>query len=102
MLALTQLSYVAGSHELRSFASWMPFDLHYTTRGLASLMWLANKGTGTAKAMKDRMNVLGKDLESEPFESIHNITKLISHKADVIGDSSLIFATGPEIASCHR
>ncbi len=43
------------------------------------------------------MSVLGKDLEPEPFESIHNVTKCISHKVNTAGGSSLIFATGPEM-----
>ena len=97
MLAFTQLAYAFGSHELRSMASWMPFDLNFTTSALASLMWRASKGLGTAQAMEDPTNVSGTDDKPEPFERIIDVTKWVSYKLDVIADSSLIFAPGLEM-----
>ncbi len=55
LLAFSQLRDLTGSHEMRSIASWMPFELHYTARALVSLMLITGRAVSTAKAIEDQM-----------------------------------------------
>ena len=57
MVAFTQLAYASGSHELRSMASWMPFDLSYLARALSTLMSLSHKALGTRASIDDMLKV---------------------------------------------
>ncbi len=87
-LAFSNLCYLTGSHDMRSIASYMPVELHYTARALVSLMLITGRAVSTARALQKQMQppeptlrmtqsgtmeaALGRP---EPFDRVRDVTR---------------------------